>query len=222
MSRPEPRPDAGGRRHSRRRRAGAAFGAAAIVLVILFLLRGPILTSGARFLTVQDPLHPADAIVLLNGGLDTRPAAAAALYARDLAPIIVLAREEESPATTLGLMPNRSDVSIGLLRHGGVPHSAIRQLRAPGGSTSTRDEARIFLAYARMHAFRRIILVTSDYHTRRTRRAFREALGPLEIELLMAPVPGLAFDASDWWKTESGLLAVFEEYVKLVRDVLTD
>lgn len=220
MSEPETAPGGPAARRRRWKRLGIA--ALALVLggLALFLLRAPILTALGRFLVVENALVAADAIVLLNGGLDTRPAAAAALHGRGLAPIVVVAREEEGPATRLGLMPNRTDVTVALLKHGGVPESAIRQLRTPGGSTSTTDEARIFLAYARSHEFRRIILVTSDYHTRRSRLAFRKALDSLDITVLVTAVPGTEFGPSDWWTSESGLLAIFEEYVKLVRDAL--
>jgi uncharacterized SAM-binding protein YcdF (DUF218 family) len=204
------------------RRAAVVAGGVAVALLLLFALRAPILTGFARFLTVEDPLAKADAIVLMNGGLETRPAAAAALYSEGLAPIVVLAREEESRATTLGLMPNRTDVVVQLLRHDGVPDSVVRQLRTPGGVTSTQDEARAFHAYARAQRFERIILVTSDYHSRRARRAFRKALDPLHIEVVTVPVPSDEFRAADWWTSEDGLLAIFEEYVKLLRDVVYD
>ena len=118
-------------------------------------------------------------------------------------------------------MPNRTDVALGLLRHDSVPVTAIRQLRTPGGTTSIEDEARVFAAYARLHDFERIILVTSDFHTRRARRLFRRTLRPLGIEVRMAAAPSVEFRPSDWWRSEAGLLTIFQEYVKLFRDVLT-
>jgi uncharacterized SAM-binding protein YcdF (DUF218 family) len=204
------------------RRVAVAAAALLLLLLLLFALRAPILAAVARFLTIDDARAPADAIVLLNGGLDTRPAAAAALYGQGLAPIVVIGREEDSRAVQLDLLPNRTDVVLGLLRHDGVPDAAIRQLRTPGGTASTEDEAELFAAYARLHDFERVIVVTSDYHTRRARRAFRHALDPLGIEVRMAAVPSADFRPADWWRTESGLLAISQEYVKLFRDVLLD
>jgi uncharacterized SAM-binding protein YcdF (DUF218 family) len=221
MSEPAKAPDGSAARRRRWRRLGVAGVAFAVAGLAVLLLRAPILTAFGRFLVVEDPLIASDAIVLLNGGLDTRPAAAAALYGRGLAPIVVVAREEEGAATRLGLMPNRTDVTVQLLKHGGVPDSAIRELRTPGGSTSTTDEARIFHSYARDHDFARVILVTSDYHTRRSRLAFHRSLDSLDITVLVTPVPGTDFGPADWWTSESGLLAIFEEYVKLIRDALT-
>lgn len=222
MSRVEGGSGAVERRARRVRRVAIAVGVPLLLVLLLFLLHAPILTALANFLTIDDERAPADAIVLLNGGLDTRPEAAARLYREGLVPIVVIGREEDGRAVELGLMPNRTDVAIGLLRHGGVPDSAIRQLRTPGGTTSTEDEARLFAAYARLHDFRRIIVLTSDFHTRRTRRAFRNALRSLPIEIRMAAAPSAEFGPADWWRTEAGLLAISEEYVKLLRDILRD
>ena len=37
----------------------------------------------------------------------------------------------------------------------------------------------------------------------------------LEVELQMAAVPEPDYDETNWWRNEGGLIAVFEDYLKL-------
>ena len=63
--------------------AGLLLGA---VLLTAWLFRTPILRGAAHAWIVNQPIARADAIVVLGGGLDTRPAEAARLYHLGLAP----------------------------------------------------------------------------------------------------------------------------------------
>src|SRR5689334_10373924 len=71
----------------------------AVLLVVLAALaagtwpwRATILTGAANLWVVSDqPLAPADAIVVLGGGLEMRPSAAAAYFREHLAPRILVA-----------------------------------------------------------------------------------------------------------------------------------
>jgi len=62
-----------------------------LVVSGLWLARRPILTGYAGLFRVDDPVT-SDAIVLLLGGADHRAPKAAELYARQIAPRILLAR----------------------------------------------------------------------------------------------------------------------------------
>ncbi len=82
--------------------------------------------------------------------------------------------------------------------------------------TSTFDEARALRRFAEGRTVTRVIVVTSAHHTRRARWVLRRQLEDLPIELLMAPAEEHGFHQSNWWKNEYGLIAIFNEYVKLV------
>jgi len=56
--------------------------------------------------------------------------------------------------------------------------------------------------------------VTDLFHTRRAARTFRTLLPDTTIYLSAAPDPNV--DAGRWWQTEEGLIAVFNEVIKLV------
>ena len=67
---------------------------------------------------------------------------------------------------------------------------------------------------AQQHRWRGIIVVTDLFHTRRAACTFRTLLPDTTIYLSAAPDPNV--DASRWWQTEEGLVAVFNEVIKLV------
>lgn len=175
-----------------------------------------ILTGLARWLIVDDALQPADLIYLLNGEVETRPFHAAQLFEQGLAASIVTPREEDSPPVQLGLYPNGTEVSVRVLQELGVPAEQITVLDFEGGVTSTFDEAVALRDYVTSHPVRRIIIVTSALHTRRTRWIFERQLAGSEVEIQLSAAPQYGYDATNWWLNERGLRMVNEEYVKLL------
>lgn len=180
-----------------------------------FLFRDQLLTGLAGYLVVDDQLQPADLIFVLSGDVDTRPFRAAELYGQGLAPRVVVARAEDSPAAELGLYPNISDVTVEILQELGVTEEDITLLQVEGGATSTRDEAVILQDYLERHSFERVILVTSAFHTRRARWIFERELAPPGISLQLAAAPHRKYDATTWWQEETGLIDFANEYIKL-------
>lgn len=194
-----------------------ATGAVLLALLLLVLaFHAPILTGIANYLIISDNLQPADAIFLLNSDVNTRPFRASELYKQGLAPVIIIARSENTPTVDMGLMPNDTDVSVGVMKKLGVPPEQITVLPIPGGVTSTFDEAEVLRQYIQAHPIHRIILVTSAFHTRRVRWIFEKTLAGLPIELEMVAVPYAGFNQNNWWKNEVGLITLNNEYIKLI------
>ncbi len=192
---------------------------ASVVILLLiglaYTLRSQILTGVADFLIVDDPLQTADMIFVLNGDHDTRPFRASELYKQGLAPLIVIARAESLAAEKLGLAPNDTDVSLGVMKELGVPPEKIVVLPVEGGATSTFDEARALRGYIETQDMRSIILLTSAFHTRRARWIFAKELAGLPVRLEVASVPHYGFDETNWWQSEDGLITLNNEYIKL-------
>ena len=204
----------------RGRRLGAALAAFLLVVALLLLLRGPLLRSAARFLTVADPLEHADAILMFAGDIDARPPRVAELFRQGLASRVVLVRPEDRAAQRLADVPNESELARRILIRLGVPDSVITIVAAESPATSTREEALIFAAYAERTGVARVIAVTSAYHTRRARWALRRALESDSVRLMMAPARHERFDETNWWRSEEGLLAYVTEYLKLIHNRL--
>lgn len=182
----------------------------------LWMVRNRILAAAGALLVDSDPAQRVDLILLLNGDLDTRPAAAAQLWKQGLAPRIAIARSESSRAVQMGLVPNVTDLALEMLQREGVPREAIDEVPFPGGVTSTRDEAMAVRAWLREHPARSMLIVTNAIHTRRARWIFDRELRGAGIRILFWAVPDRRYRVERWWDNEHGFLGVYNEYLKLV------
>lgn len=180
----------------------------------VFLFQTQILTSLARVLVVDDSLQPADVIYILNGEVNTRPFHAAGLYQQGLASEVVIPREESGPASKIGLYPNGTDVSANILQSLGIPPERVKIIEVEGGVTSTRDEAQVLRDYVETNNIESVIVVTSAFHTRRSRWIFNKLLTGSGVRLQVSAAPQWKFDETNWWQKETGLLMFANEYLK--------
>jgi uncharacterized SAM-binding protein YcdF (DUF218 family) len=179
---------------------------------VLWLGREPLLEGAGRFLVVEDDLAPADIIVVLSGGRrDERIRQAADLYRAGLAPRVLLSGGE-----ALMDLPIPDLQRLQAIRNG-IPESALLFETA---STSTGEQARFLRPILERHGVRRAIVVTSSFHTRRTRYLFRKAFGGSPVEILVYPVRNDFFRPAGWWTREWDTEVVVLEYIKLVLAVL--
>ena len=178
----------------------------ALLLVGLLALGVFTITVG-HFLTAVDAFSQADAIVVLGGDVD-RVQHAVALFNEGCAPVVVF-----SGGISLkdaGLACSSAQLSLEAAQELGLPDGAAI---IADGAQSTYDEAVNLRRLAQQHRWHSIIVVTDLFHTRRAARTFRTLLPDTTIYLSAAPDPNV--DASRWWQTEEGLVAVFNEVIKL-------
>lgn len=193
-----------------------------VLLLCLFcmlslVLIQPALTGLGNFLIeVDDPLHKADLLFVLNGDYDTRPFYTMELYRQGLAPRVVIAQAEDSPAVELGVVENSTQIAVQIMSHEGLPPEALLILNKESPVTSTFDEARALKNYVQANQVGSVILVTSAFHTRRARWILEKELQGVEVELQVAGAPHSGFNARNWWRTEDGLVFVNNEYIKLL------
>jgi len=90
------------------------------------------------------------------------------------------------------------------------------------GATSTFDEAEDALALARVEGWQRIIIVTDEFHTRRSLLAFEKVFKGSGIVVQVAGAPNEVFSVDDWWKSDRGILAYFSETIKFPVYLLWD
>jgi uncharacterized SAM-binding protein YcdF (DUF218 family) len=139
----------------------------------------------------------ADAIVVLGGGSYERPQRAAELFREHAAPAIVLTGSGDCQA-------NKK-----LLTAAGVAAEAIE---TECESRSTRENALFTAPLLHKLGARRVILVTSWYHSRRALRCFRHYVP--EIQFYSRPAY-FAYPRSQW--PRQGMRGYIRaEYVKLV------
>lgn len=185
-----------------------------VVLAVVALdpLRRPLLTSVGRFLIVQDRLERADMIIVLSGGRgDERVRQAAELYQQGYAPLVLLSGGEETAGISVPEILRRQALALG------IPPDAL--LSEPD-STSTAEQARFLRPLLEPRGIRRAIIVTSSYHTRRTRRLFRRAFAGSGIDLRVYPVQRDVFNPDGWWTRDQDTETLVIEYIKLALSVV--
>jgi uncharacterized SAM-binding protein YcdF (DUF218 family) len=175
----------------------------ASLVVVCLLFRQPLLVWVGDRLVRADPLAQADAIVVLAGGTPQRELEGADLYIKGYAPLVVLTVEPDSGAAQIlrsrGI-PYETQIELKqrILRSLGVPGSAIALLQETR-ATSTRMETDVVRRWTADHHARRIIVVTSPYHTARASLVFRRALADDQVEVLVRPASHEPFDPERWW-----------------------
>jgi len=205
----EPKPKRG--KWTRRlRRWGVFFG----ILVGAYLLRGVWCPSAARWLDVSERPRKVDVVLVLGGGADSRPFAAAALWKKGYARRVLLPAVKMSPEAAEGLMPSETEICRKVLVIRGVAPEAIEVLE--GTVDSTFDEAASLSRYLDAHPNTTVAIVTTDWHTRRARTVFRKVLGERAGQIYFVGIPPDRYGADDWWKTEEGFTAYTSELLKSV------
>jgi uncharacterized SAM-binding protein YcdF (DUF218 family) len=169
-----------------------------------------------RWLVAEDPLQKAAAIAVLSGRMPSRALEAAKVYKQGYAPRVWLTHATEPGATLSQLaVPYQGEEVYDklILIHEGVPDSAISILDPP--IVNTADEM-VTISQALSHANpRRVILVTSKVHTRRTRTLWKRLNGG-SGEAIVHGVSDDSFDADHWWRNTSDALDVVRELLGLL------
>jgi uncharacterized SAM-binding protein YcdF (DUF218 family) len=65
-----------------------------------------------------------------------------------------------------------------------------------------------------------VAVITSDFHTRRTRMLFGRACRPHAANIHYIGAPTDSFDGTNWWMHETGFVYYANEYLKLARTLM--
>ncbi len=190
----------------------------AVLAAALWLTALPLLRTAGAFLVLDEPPRRADAIVVLSGSVPDRILEAVDLYEDGFAPLIILCREPENAGfrelKERGVeLPRIYELNVSVARQLGVPESAIVVLEREAGSTYS--EARVVLQDLAERGARSMLLVTSQYHTRRAAAIYRHLAGGA-IEVIARPARSGGFDPDAWWRDRMTVRRVLIEYQKLL------
>jgi uncharacterized SAM-binding protein YcdF (DUF218 family) len=167
-----------------------------------------------RFLVSTDPQQEADAIVPLAGER-SRVFEAAALFGEGYAGWFVITEmwvADPAPPAAYSESVKRQATSRG------VP--AGRILVAPGTAASTFEEARNLRRVMEDQRWHSLIVVTSPFHTRRSRMILDDVFRGSGIRLTITTVRGHRYSAGRWWTSEEGRQQTALEYLKLALHLL--
>jgi uncharacterized SAM-binding protein YcdF (DUF218 family) len=182
-------------------------------LATAYALRAQLLTGIGRWLDVGEPPAKVDYAFILPGEVNVRPFVAAAWYRAGLASQVLMPIEKTPPAVEEGVRPPQHEIARRILTLRGVPEKDIKFFDAE--TTSTFEDAQSLARLFKEHPGSTVAVITSDFHSRRTRWAIRHALPEHveQIRIIAAPLDGVRAD--NWWRTELGMMEYPAEYLKL-------
>lgn len=210
----QPERTGGKRPHRWGRRLLRTFLAFVILAILLWAVRIPILRGMGSFLVTEDPLTHVDEVFVLGGSAVDRGEEAARLYKQGISSrFATTGSQVPGDLSTLGIDLTESDMTKLVMVHHGVPDTMITSFKQ---GTSTREEAEALLSVALQDHADTVMVVSSAFHLRRARFVFKDRFAQAGITVLFHGANDLAFDKDNWWRDESGLMMVYNEYVKLV------
>ncbi len=178
-------------------------------LALLFVARHPLMRFAGEFWVVDEPAAQSDAIVVLGDDnyAGDRSFHAADLYREGVAPVVVAS----------GRLLRRNTGMAEIMQHDlesfGVPTASIVPLTSR--AENTREEAGEVAKLIRARGWKRVIIVTSNYHTRRTRFIYGRIL-PSNITFRVSSARDSEFDPSRWWESRQGQKLFLTEIVGYV------
>lgn len=174
--------------------------------LIPLLILAAVGSQAARFLVVEDP-QKSDALVVLAGETNSRPARGLELLRQGMAPHMFLDVESDDVIYDQRL----SDLAQKYLNT--LPEAArVSVCPITGLSTNAEtDDVRRCLERLGAH---RVLIVTSEPHTRRALSTFRRRLPQYQFSAA-ATHDSTHFGAA-WWTRREWAKVTFDEWVKLI------
>ena len=180
----------------------------------LLIFHSQLLTLYGTWFVVRNAQPGADAIICLSGDRETRTPECLRLWKNKFAPRLFVTQEK----------PKNKEFNQLELSHLEFAEAVTTRMKLDAkwellpslsdGATSTFDEAGDALVLAKAEGWKRIILVTDEFHTRRSLLAFEKVFEGSEVEVQVAGAPNEVFGVDDWWKSDRGILAYFGETIK--------
>jgi uncharacterized SAM-binding protein YcdF (DUF218 family) len=181
------------------------------LVFIAVVLHAQILGALGAYLVQAGPPQKADAALVLAGdGWGYRMLTAAQLARDGFVPKVLVS----GPDGAYGL--HECDMAIPFAVKHGYPESYFVHIEHSARSTAA--EAQAVLPVIRRMGIQRLIVVTSNFHTRRAGAIFRR-LAP-DLTILMVAAPDKSFTAGGWWHNREGQKTFLTESEKTVANWL--
>lgn len=182
-----------------------------LLAVLLLAMLALAFAAAGRLLRVADPLAAAAAVVPLAGERG-RPLTAAELLLGGYAERLAITRLPLEPESYRDWYVR--DVARSVIERG-VPPEAV--IDVPGVAPSTYRELENVRDFALSEGWDSLLLVTSEWHTRRSRAIARRVFRGTGVSVSVRPSPEHRFSLGwDWWRSDLGRQTVVSEYLKMV------
>jgi uncharacterized SAM-binding protein YcdF (DUF218 family) len=176
---------------------------------VLYAARRPLLRLAGESWVVEDALQRSDALLLLSDDnfFADRATRASELYRQKLAPVVVASGRRLRPSAGIAELMEHD------LIERGVPKDRI--IRFPHDADNTREEALALRSLVIEKNWRNVIVVTSNYHTRRARYIFQRIFSPT-VTVRVASARDGEFDPERWWENRKSLKEFIRELAAMV------
>jgi hypothetical protein len=185
-------------------------------------LRQPVLRAAGRALVFDEPIGPADIIVVASDAFGAGVLEAADLVHNGVATRVAVFADLPDPVVDHEFMRR------------GIPYEdeaarSVRQLKALGVETieviptlitGTEDEGRVLPPWCDQNGFRSVVVVAETDHTRRLRRVLRRTMSGHMTTVTIRASRYSQFDPARWWESRAGVRTGIVELEKLLLDVV--
>lgn len=180
-----------------------------LLCAVVYFARHPILRFAGEAWIIEDTLERADAIMVLSDDnfYADRATRAAEVYRQGLAPIVVASGRRLRPYAGIAELMEHD------LIERGVPKDKI--VRVAHDADNTKDEAQALGQLATQRKWRSVIVVTSNYHTRRARYVFRHVF-PARVAVRVTGARDGDFDPERWWLKRLSIKELTREVAGMV------
>jgi len=194
-----------------RRKRGCLFPILLLVLIAagIRLLSEPFLTACASYLIEDDGPRKADAILVLGGDrYGDRTLKGAELAKAGYAPVVYV----DGPPRLMGY--ESTDEVTYAEQKGGYPPAVFKEVHLPEDAESTRTEMMFVGKSMAADGIKSILLVTSNFHTRRAAKLWRQVNPNINVTVVASSDP--YFTPTTWWKTRPGQKTFVYEWLKTI------
>jgi uncharacterized SAM-binding protein YcdF (DUF218 family) len=175
----------------------------------VYLARRPLLRFAGESWIVDETLDHADAIIVLSDDnfYADRVTRAAELMREGKAPVVVASGRRLRPYAGIAELMQHD------LIERGVPKEKI--IVFPHDADDTREEAEALTKLVAQNSWSRVLIVTSNYHTRRARYIFRKVF-PQGVLLAVASARDGDFDPQQWWEKSKSFKDLTREFAGMI------
>lgn len=183
-----------------------------ISIVTLFLIVAIIIgVNLGKFLVVNDDLTKADSIVVFSGDNGQRTVKGIELLEQGLGDYLILSGGKVYDDVTMAELMKDHAIKLGV-----VPEKIILDKEA----NSTYENALFTKEIIEENNFKSIILVTSEFHSRRSKAAMEKALEDTvidgeKVKIMVTSSKEEKFNTK-WWTSGNSVLILIGEYLRLI------
>lgn len=181
-----------------------------ILLIATVVLMSVIGANLGKFLVQSDKLEKADVIAVFSGDNGPRTERAVELLKEGYADYLILSGGKVYDDVTMAELMKNHAIKLGVDED---------KILIDDKASTTNENADFTAEIIEEHNFKSVIVVTSDYHTRRSKLAMEKALENTlidgeKVSVSVTPSKEEKF-TTKWWTSGNSVLMVISEYLKL-------